>query len=240
MFGFSSCFLNDSIKPAQRESGSLPPCWVRSFTHRGVLIGAKNVRQRLRFSRALLESINQPTPNGPYTLLKIYSYKLHCQSGLGLWAQRDRREGWPLSCSLGSHFCTQTQHYPGAKAAGSKGLEGPASWVGRGQGAQRGPAPPGPAGTHGRRWIRCLHLSIYRYLQKKVMSNRPQSCRRNDPQLARTGASQGFPRAAAPVGVFSRGTTRISGSLTCGAREVRSPCAWRGGARPGSRVTGGD
>ena len=38
------------------------------------------------------------------------------------------------------------------------------------------------------------------------------------PQLARTGASQGFPRAAAPVGVFSRGTTRISGSLSCGAR----------------------
>ena len=35
------------------------------------------------------------------------------------------------------------------------------------------------------------------------------------------------------------GTTRISGSLSCGAREVRSPCAWRGGARPGSRVTGG-
>ena len=47
---------NDSIKPAQRESGSLPPCWVRSFTHRGVRIGAKNVRQRLRFTRALLES----------------------------------------------------------------------------------------------------------------------------------------------------------------------------------------
>ena len=56
MYGFSSCFLNDSIKPAQRESGSLPPCWVRSFTHRGVRIGAKNVRQRLRFTRALLES----------------------------------------------------------------------------------------------------------------------------------------------------------------------------------------
>ena len=43
--------------------------------------------------------------------------------------------------------------------------------------------------------------------------------------LARTGASQGFPRAAAPVGVFSRGTARISGSLSCGAREVSSPCA---------------
>ena len=34
--------------------------------------------------------------------------------------------------------------------------------------------------------------------------------------------------------------TPISGSLSCGAREVRSPCAWREGARPGSRVTGGD
>ena len=28
-----------------------------------------------------------------------------------------------------------------------------------------------------------------------------------------------------------------STQVTCGAREVRSPCAWRGGARPGSRVT---
>ena len=25
--------------------------------------------------------------------------------------------------------------------------------------------------------------------------------------------------------------------LPCGAREVRYPCAWRGGASPGSRVT---
>ena len=31
----------------------------------------------------------------------------------------------------------------------------------------------------------------------------------------------------------SWGGARISGSLSCGAREVRSPCAWRGGARPG-------
>ena len=67
-----------------------------------------------------------------------------------------------------------------------------------------------------------------------------RTCRKRSPQLAMTWASPGFPRAAAPVGVFSRGTTRISGSLSCGAREVRSPCAWRGGARPGSRVTGGD
>ena len=32
----------------------------------------------------------------------------------------------------------------------------------------------------------------------------------------------------------------VSGEALHGAREVRSPCAWRGGARPGSRVTGGD
>ena len=36
---------------------------------------------------------------------------------------------------------------------------------------------------------------------------------------------------AATVGVFSRGKRRISGSLSCGAREVRSPCPWRGGLR---------
>ena len=53
----------------------------------------------------------------------------------------------------------------------------------------------------------------------------PGHAGKEGPQLARTGASQGFPRAAAPVGVFSRGTTRISGSLSCGAMEVRSPCA---------------
>ena len=40
----------------------------------------------------------------------------------------------------------------------------------------------------------------------------PGHAGKEGPQLARTGASQGFPRAAAPVGVFSRGTTRISGT----------------------------
>ena len=32
-----------------------PLCWVRSFTHRGVSVGAKNVPDRVRFTRALLE-----------------------------------------------------------------------------------------------------------------------------------------------------------------------------------------
>ena len=45
----------------------------------------------------------------------------------------------------------------------------------------------------------------------KSLHSCPTLC---DPIDARTGASQGFPRAAAPVGVFSRGTTRISGSLS--------------------------
>ena len=38
-----------------------------------------------------------------------------------------------------------------------------------------------------------------------------------DEALARDGVSRD-----------SLGMTRISGSLSCGAREVRSPCAWRG------------
>lgn len=47
------------------------------------------------------------------------------------------------------------------------------------RGAEYEGAPPRPTGTNGRRWMWCLHLSIYRYLRKKVMSNRPQSCKRN-------------------------------------------------------------
>ena len=67
-----------------------------------------------------------------------------------------------------------------------------------------------------------------------------RTCRKRRTSAREEGGVSGDPRAAAPMGVFSRGTTRISGSLSCGAREVRSPCTWRGGACPGSRVKGGD
>ena len=50
-----------------------------------------------------------------------------------------------------------------------------------------------------------------------------------------TEASHRFSRAAAPEWIFTRGTTGSSRSLSCGAREVRSPCVWRGGARLCSR-----
>ena len=66
----------------------------------------------------------------------------------------------------------------------------------------------------------------------------PGQAGKEGPQLAMTGASHGFPQAAAPMGVFSRGTMRTSGSLSCSAREVRSPCTWRGGAGHHSRVMG--
>ena len=33
----------------------MPLCWVPSFTQRGVSVGAKNVPDRVRFTRALLE-----------------------------------------------------------------------------------------------------------------------------------------------------------------------------------------
>ena len=39
---------------------------------------------------------------------------------------------------------------------------------------------------------------------------------------------------------FSGGTTGSSGSLLCGAREVRFRCVWRGGARHCSRVMVGE
>ena len=48
------------------------------------------------------------------------------------------------------------------------------------------------------------------------------------PHLAMTGESRGCSRAAAPVCCFSRGTTARSMSLSWGAREVGSPCEWRG------------
>ena len=46
----------DSFKAAQRESDSVSPCSVHSFTDRGVSIGNKNVPDRVKFTRALLES----------------------------------------------------------------------------------------------------------------------------------------------------------------------------------------
>ena len=63
---------------------------------------------------------------------------------------------------------------------------------------------------------------------------------KDGPHLEMTGASLGFSRAAAPVWGFSRGTTRSSGSLSFGAREVRFLCAWLGGARHCSRVMVGE
>ena len=54
------------------------------------------------------------------------------------------------------------------------------------------------------------------------------------------GESRGGSRAAAPVCGLSRGTTARSVSLSWGAREVGSPCEWRGGARHCSRVMVGE
>ena len=67
----------------------------------------------------------------------------------------------------------------------------------------------------------------------------PGNAGKEGPHLPMTGASRRFSRAVAPVWIFTLCTTGSSGSLSCGAREVRFPCAWRGGARPGSRVTAG-
>ena len=58
--------------------------------------------------------------------------------------------------------------------------------------------------------------------------------------LSMTAASRVFSRAMTQVWCFPHGTTGSSGSLLCGAREVRSPCAWLGGVRHCSLVMIGD
>ena len=75
---------------------------------------------------------------------------------------------------------------------------------------------------------------------EKTRDCSPGQAGKEVPNLAMTVASRGFSRAAAPVWGFSRGMTGSSGSLSCGAREVRCPCAWRGGACHCSRVMVGE
>ena len=60
------------------------------------------------------------------------------------------------------------------------------------------------------------------------------------PHLWITRDSRGFSRAVAPVRGFSRGMTMSSESLSCGAREVSSPCEWRRGACHCIRVMVGE
>ena len=50
----------------------------------------------------------------------------------------------------------------------------------------------------------------------------PGHARKEGRHVAKTGASRGFSLSAAPVWGFSRGMTGSSGSLSCGAREVRA------------------
>ena len=85
-------------------------------------------------------------------------------------------------------------------------------------------------------WTQGCRASSSVWREDSGLLSRPG--KKEGPHLAMTGASHGFPQAAAPMGVFSRGTMRTSGSLSCGARQVRSPCAWRGGAGHHSRVMG--
>ena len=68
----------------------------------------------------------------------------------------------------------------------------------------------------------------------------PGNAGNEGPHLPMTGASRRFSRAAAPVWCCSRCIMGSSGSLSCGAREVRFLCAWLGGARHCSRVMVGE
>ena len=76
------------------------------------------------------------------------------------------------------------------------------------------------------KWPKGSQASCGVWREDSGLLSRP--CRKKGPHLAKTEASHGFSRAAASVWGFSRGTTGSSGSLSYGAREVRSPCAWQG------------
>ena len=75
---------------------------------------------------------------------------------------------------------------------------------------------------------------------ERIWDCSPGHAGKDGPHLAMTEGSCGFSRAEAPVWGFTRGTTGSSGSLSCGAREVKSPCEWRGGTRHCSRVMVGE
>ena len=67
-----------------------------------------------------------------------------------------------------------------------------------------------------------------------------RSCRKRRPSAREDAGVSRVSSSCGAVGVFSRGTTRISGSLSCGAREARSACARRGAAHHCSLVQRGD
>ena len=107
----------------------------------------------------------------------------------------------------------------------------------------------GKASSRGETKYSALLSSRDRYLLEPIEwpNGSKASCevwRKDQGLLSRSGRKRypqsrddgGFSRAAAPVWGFSRGMTGSSGSLSCGAREVRCPCAWRGGACHCSRV----
>ena len=97
-----------------------------------------------------------------------------------------------------------------------------------------------PQGFQGASCVASGKSSIPFELRVRTGDCSPGQAGKEVPNLAMTVASRGFSRAAAPVWGFSRGMTGSSGSLSCGASEVRCPCAWRGGACHCSRVMVGE
>ena len=131
----------------------------------------------------------------------------------------------PLQGSQGSQVCiTDTPRESGLMSKGSKGLRSPFESRRAPLGALCGLKGVKPPVKFGERTWDCS----------------PGHAGKDGPHLAMTEGFCGFSRAAALVWGFTRGTTGSSGSLSCGAREVRSPCAWRGGAHYCSRAMVGE
>ena len=98
-------------------------------------------------------------------------------------------------------------------------------------------APSRAAPTNSRRGT---YAPCEAFLVAQTVKNLPAMQETKALISAMTGESRGGSRAAAPGCGFSRGATARSVSLSGGARDVGSPCEWRGGAGHCSRVMVGE
>ena len=161
---------------------------------------------------------------------------------------RVARESWGLRSSHCRAEETSPRRVSGTQysSPGKAGISGLHSRLPRGVRPRLEGKPRTPLSSRVATRISLSPLSGFKGVQpplhfgERTRDWSPDHAGKSCPHLAMTGVSHVFPRAAAPVWVSSQGTMRSSWSLSCSARLVRSPCAWRGGVCHGSRVMVGE
>ena len=179
--------------------------------------------------------------------------RLECRRETGLIPRCDRKVGNPFQTKQGSRpSCRDQEGRRGSEEVVPENLGVPL----QGRQGSRGciPDAPGETGIHlewKQRTPLCSRIAtgiswsslggLKGVKPPEAFGERPRDwslghAGDEGPHLAMTGESWGCSRAAAPVCGFSRGTTARSVSLSWGAREVGSPCEWRGRAPHCSRA----